>query len=589
MIHSREEHWLFLEEEYQAQLKEFQKKLDSSASDLLLNKGELFISQLLKFENGEMILKFSNGRSVPRKGEHLYCFTTPNNLHDYREWGNLTYGDLVKVHGYASEVSCVWQASFKEDPKYCMIGFRGVDSNFAEMVKNAKGVFLILGPNIPPFQYIKNLQRIVKDRHEDCVNRILDVDYSDIGVETIWLEDNIIPAKFIFSQLELSDNVMLQGPPGTGKTHQIANLCRLFCEQGKSVLVTALTNRALMEVAEKREFLDDLLKAGKVHKTVLSVDESHECPKIESAKEIVPVPGNVMLSTFYVASGKACNVDDNTPFDVVIMDEASQAFLAMFAATAILGKKNIWVGDTHQLPPVVCINEDRMAKQNYFDFVDGFKSLTSASVSPLYSLFNTFRLTPRAASYTGLFYENHLVSRNSAVDDFNCSSLDGLLPHLFNKQGGPSLFLTDLPNGDLNPLVAITATLKIISTLVAVNSDDKVAVLSFRVESVKGLQKSIYQIIGMRKNLIVDTVSRIQGLTADVVIYVIPHTGYFRSLDKRLFNVATSRARKQTIIIADKDIIKDAAFIDKDVRKYLERLKAEHSYYLSAANVRLLR
>ena len=49
----------------------------------------------------------------------------------------------------------------------------------------------------------------------------------------------------IASRLETSKSVVVQGPPGTGKTHTIANLLGHLLSQGKTVLVTAHTTKAL--------------------------------------------------------------------------------------------------------------------------------------------------------------------------------------------------------------------------------------------------------------------------------------------------------------------------------------------------------
>ena len=77
----------------------------------------------------------------------------------------------------------------------------------------------------------------------------------------------------------------------------------------------------------------------------------------------------------------------------------------------------------------------------------------------------------------------------------------------------------------------------------------------------------------------IDTVARIQGLTTDICVYVVPNTHYLRALEPRLFNVATSRARRQTIIIADKEIL-GYTRMNVDVRRYLEKLDQEFSFYL---------
>lgn len=55
----------------------------------------------------------------------------------------------------------------------------------------------------------------------------------------------------IARQLARRDNVLVQGPPGTGKTHTIANLLGHLLAQGKRVLVTAHTPKALRVLRQK--------------------------------------------------------------------------------------------------------------------------------------------------------------------------------------------------------------------------------------------------------------------------------------------------------------------------------------------------
>ena len=55
----------------------------------------------------------------------------------------------------------------------------------------------------------------------------------------------------IAKQLARKDCVLVQGPPGTGKTHTIANLLGHLLAQGKRVLVTAHTPKALRVLREK--------------------------------------------------------------------------------------------------------------------------------------------------------------------------------------------------------------------------------------------------------------------------------------------------------------------------------------------------
>ena len=52
-------------------------------------------------------------------------------------------------------------------------------------------------------------------------------------------------------QIERKDVVLVQGPPGTGKTHAIANLLGHLLSQGKRVLVTSHSSKALRVLREK--------------------------------------------------------------------------------------------------------------------------------------------------------------------------------------------------------------------------------------------------------------------------------------------------------------------------------------------------
>jgi len=583
MKYTRQEHSNFLEEELQAQTKAFNQKLNTSAKFLLQEREELFVAQFLTFKDGEMILKFSTKRGLPRKGEYLYCFTVPKELRDFRNWGEKTYGDLVKEKANFTETVCVWQAPSKDkdgnlEKDFYIAGFRGVEIEFSVNISEAEKMILLLGPNRPPFEYIANLQKIVQNNYSENVSSILDQDFLKTNWQPSLLDNkNDIP-NFILSQLSLTDQVVLIGPPGTGKTYQIAEICKRLCEQGNSVLVTSLTNRALIEVVEKPA-LSSLLDNGMIFKTKISTDEKNEFPKLQPTKEINPQPNNLVLSTFFIASSEAAKLNDKPPFDYVIVDEASQALLAMFGAAKLLGKKNIWIGDTKQLPPVVAINDDKVSKKNYDFLVDGLKALSDTSSVPIFQLTETYRLPKRGSDYTGIFYNNSLKSRAKKEIRLSFPEIPDDINVFFNPQGGSTLIKADLEVGNKKPSTAIEIARMLVSHLLKVKENLHISVLSNYIDTVKALQKNIYGSIENPKNLLIETVARIQGLTTDITIFVIPNSGYNHSLEKRLFNVATSRSKRHTIIIADKDIISSYPHLDEDVKMYIQKLNDEYSFY----------
>lgn len=590
MEYCKEQHLEFLEQELQEQTKAFNNKLNASALYLLQEKEELFVGQFIAFKNGEMILKVSNKRSLPRKGDYLYCFTVPKELRNFRLWGDLSYGDLIKRKNNFTEAVCIWQTPSKDidgnlEKDFSLVGFRGVDVDFSQDISDAKGTFFILGPNKPPFEYILNLQKLVGD-NESFLEDLQAENALEQTIPPTLLDQQQNIAQYILNQLALSDQLVLIGPPGTGKTYQIAQICKLLCEKNKSVLVTSLTNRALMEVAAKPD-LQELLKKSKVFKTNLKTDEIHQLPQLQSTKEILPLKGQLILATFFTASFSVSSLADNFMFDYVIVDEASQGLLAMLGAAKLLGEKTIYIGDVQQLPPVVTINQDSVNRRNYHQFINGLQVISNNVSIPRFQLTDTYRLNTRASYYTGCFYNDTLISKAKSNVEINYSQLPMPIKAWLNPSGGPTLIKTDLKVGDKKPKCAIEIVSYILTALLEVNKELHLSVLTNYIETVKALQKAISQNFGNPKNLLVETVARIQGLTTDITILVIPNTGYQHSLEKRLFNVATSRSTKHTIIIADHDILSSSRILDNTVRRFLQELDREYSFSFTPNNLLL--
>ena len=571
MYIDRKNHWQFLEDEIKAETEEFNKKFMTTAISLLQNSGEMYVAQFVTFKDGEMIMKFPNTRTLPRKGEFLVSMVLPSNLQSYRNWGELTYRDLYKQRYNSTECVCIWHSA-TNDKNFSLVGFSKISLEFAEYIKDTPGIILAFGPQRPPIDYVMNLQRVIEDKLSSGISSILDANYSQKNWEPILVKQENVSA-FVYNQLNLSDTVILQGPPGTGKTYMIAELCARLCSEGKSVLVTALTNRALMEIAEKPA-LKSLLEDKRILKTNITTDEHKNMPKMQCIKHIAPMPSALVLSTYFITSGFAADLSIEQPFDYVIMDEASQALLAMFAACKKIGKNNLWVGDIHQLSPIVSLNGDRVKFCNYQKMIDGLSLLADNSSSPIYQLTTTYRFGQRAADYTGIFYNDSLVAKH----DESYSDLPSM-SRILRKDGGPTLVLTDMPPGDYTPEFAAMLAAYIVGSVLHDNKKKEIAVLTCMRNTTRALQKAIVQHVGSHSNVLIDTVARIQGLTTDVTIFFVPNTSYIRTIEPHLFNVATSRAKEHTIIIADKNILSYPT-IKPLVRKYLERLKLEKSIYI---------
>lgn len=563
MQYSRKEQERFLDEELSAIAEKYTKLILKPAINLM-NEGEVFVSQFIKLdESGCAILKMRNARGLPRKGDFFCVTLLVGEMSMFRNWGSITWADLRRYYQKEfSEACCVWLGK-AEEPEFSLIGIKGLSLDLAKELRPE--CILVLGPQEPPIAYYENLIDILRDEPTNSpVGDMLDLDRQMVDWNPVCLSGGHSTGEFFKGQLSFSDEIIIQGPPGTGKTYKMASLISCLPKEA-SVLVTALTNRALMELAGK-DAIRDILNEGKVHKTSLTVDERKELPSIQNiqGKDVCCIPGNLTLATFYAASFWAKTSCDAPVFDYVIMDEASQAFYVMVCAAKKLGKKVIWIGDQCQMPPVINMNIDRLNERQWSPLASGFKTLCEHFSYPSFLLSESYRLTPRACSFTSIFYgEGVLTSiaeKRQGIGIKECP-----------EEGGPYLIKLPLKVGERSPQNMISSVLNIVQRLLETNRKLDIAILSKFRSTVKNIQKEFIQRYGEQKRVLIDTVERVQGLTCDVCVFCIPNDLQFMSLEKTFFNVATSRAKNTTVIICDEKLL-TTVNIDRDVRKYIEKL-----------------
>ena len=328
-----------------------------------------------------------------------------------------------------------------------------------------------------------------------------------------------------------------------------------------------------MELAKKDDLIP-FLKEGKVSKTSLTVDESRELPKLLGIKsnKCDASPGCLSLATFYLSSGWAVQ-QNQPPFDYVIMDEASQAFLPMIAALKKLGKKIIMIGDQNQLAPIVITNEDLITRNQWTPIVKGFETVCENYRFKSFMLSDTYRLTQRGADCTGVFYNNelHSVSEYKSIPSKQT---------LLIQSGGPILLECDLKVGDKAPENAFEKIYDNVNNLYLENPKAEIAILSKFRETVRQLQKYFVLRWGSKElpdNIKIETVDRVQGLTVDYCFFLIPNASIRYSLETELFNVATSRAKYNTVIVSNVGLLRENMPIE--VRKYL--LKAQEDKFVT--------
>ena len=576
MYYTREQHKRFLDKELTAISEAYLKLLESKAISLL-SSNEVYITKFVKMDfkkqdegkadrnvlgSGQLLLQFKKDKGIPRKNEYFTAVILEGEMCLPKNWDDITWGKLRSYQHEYSEIHCVWQG--KTDEKgFLLCGFSGVSMEMAQFLEKKEGCVIVLGPQEPPMEYYQNLIKIVTNNSQEMIAKeILDFSQKSLNWQPKMINSNKNQIADLLSSLENDTELIIQGPPGTGKTFLMAELVATLLRQKKSVLVTAMTNKALMELIEK-DSLKDFLSENKVMKTNVSSDEMAICGDLcpITSKEITCMPGVVTLSTFYNSSGWATFCYEETPFDYVIMDEASQALLGMIAACKNLAKKIIWIGDQNQMQPIVHLSDETLNRNDYRLLVNGFQTLCENFEYESYILSETHRLLPKAASLTSTFYHTPLISVAEFKYKFGNSGKEYLPP-----EGGTSIILRNMPIGEKADINYCRLAIEIVRDLLESDSNLRIAILTKFRETVRMLQNCFISEIG-NNNVLIDTVERVQGMTCDVCLYYIPKTMMQMSLDKPLFNVATSRAKQVTIIIADTSIMNTTC--NKDVQTYL--------------------
>jgi rRNA-processing protein FCF1 len=581
MYYTRENHKRFLDKELTAISESYLKLLNTKAISLLASN-DLYVSQYVKLDfkkndieadrnvlgSGQLMLRFKKDKGIPRKNEYFTAVILEKDMCLPKNWGDTTWGKLRSHQVEFSEVHCVWQGK-TDDNGFLLCGFSGISLEMSQYLinNNLEGCVIVLGPQEPPMEYYQNLITIISNTSSDYpAKEILDFDKRNITWNPERINSNISQVDKIVTSLNSNNELVFQGPPGTGKTHLMAAIVARLITENKSVLVTALTNRALIELAQK-DSLKEFLIQKKVKKTNVSADELISCKNIcpVESKQITCMPGCVTLSTFYNASGWAKICYEEQPFDYVIMDEASQALFGMIAACKNLGKRIIWIGDQNQMQPIVLLSEETLVRNDYGMLANGFKTLCDNFECKSYILTESHRLLPNAASLTSIFYHTPIKSVAKFEYQIDVNKLT-----FAPQNGGCSLILTEMPIGEKADRSCCSYAIDIIAEILSCHPKFNISVLSKFRATVRMLQNCFVSRFGGLNNVLIDTVERVQGMTCDICLYYIPNTMMSMSLEKSLFNVATSRAKQLTIIISDKSIMTTTC--DRTVATYLQKV-----------------
>jgi DNA replication ATP-dependent helicase Dna2 len=355
---------------------------------------------------------------------------------------------------------------------------------------------------------------------------------------------------------------LIQGPPGTGKTFVLAHLARMLVEVGYRVLVTALTHRAINNALNQIYQLDPALPICKIGQE--SASRNLQPPNYRYFAEVefaYSEHGYIVGATPFATQSQRLG---NVEFDVIVFDEASQITLPLAMMGMLAGDRYIFFGDDRQLPPVVTSGATQIGKTSIFGYLNGRGYETM--------LETTYRLNDKLNDWPSkTFYENRL----KPTPEVGARRLQ--LSGESDKWGfalspdHPAVFL-DIGhyNTSVRSRIEADVVVELVQSLMHLNiPPTQIGVISpYRAQGrlIRKLLRKTMPSEEALKELIVDTVERMQGLEREVVIISMTTSNpafagrlanfYFQP--ERL-NVSITRPRTKLIIVGSSHVLKAQA------------------------------
>ena len=540
-----------------------QQKINRSQMCNLFKTGELSLAYVdsIQHETGMIILKCPR-KMAPRlkvqKSVVILAKGAKQALGDHiTEWTS-RWEDFCankNFHSPGSDMTPMYYMH-ESDSSYDYVACSGFSSKLYDILSRSiaagKSLTLIIHNPFPPVEYFRNLTNYMDSfSSNEELNLEPTINYDEWTPEELAFDEQKPTgiSDAIIDTLANEHYCIVQGPPGTGKSYTIASVISSYLDAGKTVCVTTMANKGLIELIKQKP-LHKYVKEGRVSKTNLSIDERKQVSGIKAASADLQVPGGEMLcATNYqlssVFSEKKMTLYGLPQYDLVVIEEASQAFLTAIVAFKQLSIDCMIVGDPMQLPPIVKLNNPQYNSWNMSTQVEGLKTMALGSKIKSYRIVTTFRLTSRSAALTKCFYGNRFVSVKKEYLDF----ADANSP-LFPSEGGVLYHCTyDSLNGVYSDK-ADAIIRDVIDTMEKYYPTRSLAIITPFRDSVKELQKR-FSTSDIELDITIETIDRIQGMTVDYAVLYVPGRNPGFALEDRRFNVATSRSLSTTLIISD--------------------------------------
>ncbi|WP_096154478.1 AAA domain-containing protein [Bacillus sp. FJAT-45066] len=451
-------------------------------------------------------------------------------------------------------------------------------------------------------------------------------------VEKLYIQTKNNPVTFVW------------GPPGTGKTYTLARVAANHYVKGRRILLLSHSNQAVdVLVQELTAFTKrkNVYKTGEIIRygqTPIHVDfdttnkliEEND-PQLTSDRENLTEQRKLLKSdlnqsfskrdydTLLEVESKLSRLQERirqkelkileeakvigttlakaardqniyeSDYDVVILDEASMAYIPQSAFAASLGKRIIICGDFKQLPPIASGRHpliEKWLKEDVFNGAGIVESVSSDTLHPhLFLLKEQRRMHPHISSFTNKYIYHSLVGDHPTVGQARESIAEiEPFPKIASALLDTSFMgmncITERTSGSRMNVWHLLLSFQLIYEAYKAGSTSIGYVTPYRAQAVlmESLLEGTLKKEREQATISAATVHRFQGSERDVMIYDSVDSFPFErpgmlltgKNNDRLINVAVTRSKGKFIHVCDRHFITKTTSTNKTIRQLVK-------------------
>lgn len=356
--------------------------------------------------------------------------------------------------------------------------------------------------------------------------------------------------------LGTEDVFCIHGPPGTGKTRTLTAIIRLAVARGDRVLACAHSNQAI----------DNLLVGGS---TLEEPDETSlhyhatEAEEFEMSRVGNHTRNRVVIEEYSpvyhqnasvvgATTSAAADLDIGS-FDLVVVDEATQASQPSTFIPLLRGDRLVLAGDHKQLPPY-CSNETAKDEEMHVSLFEHLLEVYGERLTT--TLRRQYRMNEAIAEFPNQAFYDDRLAHGEANSDWTLGELKPFVGLDVTGEEQTHSESHSKHNTDEAQQVANQVKLLLIH---GVAPSDIGIITAYRAQ-IGAIRSALseHDIEGARR-IKIDTIDSFQGSEREAIIVSFVrsnsgnHSGFltFPEEGRRRLNVAITRARKRCVLIGD--------------------------------------